>query len=68
MVSFRDQKKALATPRSISFRSLIQNLLPLSYASPPQPREFDLYVEELFMAMVLQTRFLNRDKTLNDSL
>ena len=38
MVSFRGQKKALTTPRSVSFRGLIQNFRwasqPLSYASP----------------------------------
>ena len=41
MVSFRGQKKASVTPRSVSFRGLIQNFRrpspPLSYAecSPP---------------------------------
>ena len=44
MVSFRGQKKAWATPRSVSFRGLIQNFRrafpPLSYAeSPPPPVE-----------------------------
>ena len=43
MVSFRGQKKAWATPRSVSFRGLIQNFRraspPLSYAEslPPPP-------------------------------
>ena len=40
MVSFRGPKKAWATPRSVSFRGLIQNCqqatAPLSYAVPPQ--------------------------------
>ena len=39
MVSFRDQKKAWATPRSVSFRGLIQNFRraspPFSYAESP---------------------------------
>ena len=39
MVSFRGPKKAWATPRSVSFRGLIQNCqqatAPLSYAVPP---------------------------------
>ena len=41
MVSFRGQKKAWATPRSVSFRGLIQNFRrafpPLSYAESPPP-------------------------------
>ena len=44
MVSFRGQKKAWATSRSVSFRVLIKILRraspPLSYAeSPPPPRD-----------------------------
>ena len=43
MVSFRGQKKAWATPRSVSFTGLIQNLRraspPLSYAESPPPVE-----------------------------
>ena len=47
MVSFRGQKKAWATPRSVSFRGLIQNFQraspPLSYAEfPPPPGEMAL--------------------------
>ena len=41
MVSFRGQKKAWATPRSVSFRGLIQNFRPasppVSYAESPSP-------------------------------
>ena len=41
MVSFRGQLKAWATPRSVSFRALIQNFRraspPLSYAETPPP-------------------------------
>ena len=43
MVSLRGQEKAWATPRSVSFRGLIQNFRraspPLSYAE--SPRGFD---------------------------
>ena len=39
LVSFRGKKKTWATPRSVSFRGLIQNFLraspPLSYAESP---------------------------------
>ena len=49
MVSFRGKKKAWVTPRSVSFRGLIQNFQraspPLSYASPP-PREQQLHEKE----------------------
>ena len=41
MVSIRSQKKAWATPRSVSFTGLIQNFRraspPLSYAESPPP-------------------------------
>ena len=42
MVSFGGQEKAWATPRSVSFRGLIQNFRrpspPLSYAESPHPQ------------------------------
>ena len=44
-VSFRGQKNAWATPRSVSFRGLIQNFPraspPISYAESPPPGGFD---------------------------
>ena len=55
-------KKAWATPRSVSFRGLIQNFRlaspPLSYAESPPPRESDLTIylpfgiTEIFCQMV----------------
>ena len=46
MVSFGGQKKAWATPRSVSFRGFIENFRraspPPSYAEFPPPREVDI--------------------------